>query len=47
MDWTNGEVPGTRYGLSSMGWVDTYLFKKWPVEHFLMNAVGGRPLILI
>ena len=24
MDWTNGEVPGTRYGLSSTGWVDTY-----------------------
>ena len=47
MDWTNGEVPGTRYGLSSTGWVDTYLFKKWLVEHFLRNAVGDRPLILI
>ena len=27
--WTNGEVVGTRYGLSSSGWVDTKLFKSW------------------
>ena len=25
--WTVGEVVGTRYGLSSNGWVDTVLFK--------------------
>jgi len=43
-DWTVGEVPGTRYGLSDTGWVDTYLFKSgskniyWsmqlPVDYF-------------
>ena len=26
-DWTKGQVPETRYGLSSTGWVDTELFK--------------------
>ena len=47
MEWTRGEVAGTRYGLSSTGWVDTDLFKGWLVEHFLNFAVGGRPLMLI
>ena len=28
LDWAKGEVPGTRYGLSATGWVDTHLFKK-------------------
>jgi len=22
MDWTEGEIPGTTYGLSSNGWID-------------------------
>ena len=47
IEWTKGEVAGTRYGLSSTGWVDTELFKGWLVEHFLKFAVGGRPLLLI
>ena len=47
MEWTKGEVTGTRYGLSSTGWVDTELFKDWLVTHFLTNAVGGRPLMLV
>ena len=42
-----GEVPGTRYGLSDTGWVDTYLFKKWLKDHLLEHAVASRPLPLI
>ena len=26
-EWMKGEVPGTQYGLSDSGWVDTELFK--------------------
>lgn len=47
IEWTKGEIPGTRYGLSSTGWVDTHLFKKWLTDHFLEHAVGGRPLLLV
>ena len=47
LDWTKGEVPGTRYGLSATGWVDTLLFKKWLTDHLLKNAVRDRPLLLI
>lgn len=46
-DWTRGQVPGTRYGLSSTGWVDTELFKGWLSKHFLKHAVGSRPLLLV
>ena len=45
--WTKGEVVGTRYGLSSTGWVDTDLFKSWLNDHLLKYAVGSRPLLLI
>ena len=45
--WTKGEVPGTRYGLSSNGWINTDLFEGWFVEHFLENAVSARPLLLL
>ena len=34
-NWTIGEVPGTRYGLSDTGWVDTYLFKRWLKDNLL------------
>ena len=47
VDWTKGEVPGTRYGMSAKGWVDTYLFKKWLKDHLLKHAVPTRPLLLI
>ena len=46
-EWTKGEVPGTMYGLSTTGWVDTHLFKKWLTNHLLKNAVAERPLLLI
>ena len=45
--WTIGEVPGSRYGLSSSGWVDTELFKSWLKDHLLKYAVGTRPLLLV
>ena len=45
--WTRGEVPGTRYGLSDTGWTNKSLFGGWLVEHFLIHAVQGRPLLLV
>ena len=46
-DWTDGEVPGTTYGLSSNGWIDLELFHSWLTDHFLKHAVGSRPLLLL
>lgn len=46
-EWTNGEVPGTMYGLSKKGWVDTELFRSWMTDHFLKHAVGSRPLLVL
>ena len=43
MEWREGEVPGTSYGLSNKGWVDTELFRGWLTEH----AVGVRPLLVL
>lgn len=33
-EWTTGEVPGSTYGMSSKGWVDTELFRGWLTDHF-------------
>ena len=44
---TYGEVPGTVYGLSKNGWIDTELFELWFKQHFLPNAPPVRPLLLI
>ena len=41
------EVPGTRYSLSSRGWIDQELFQGWLVEHILQHPVSSRPLILL
>ena len=46
-EWTVGEVPGTTYGLSSKGRVDSELFCGWMVDHFIPLAVAGRPLLLM
>ena len=46
-EWTNGEIPGTTYGLSNKGWVDSELFRGWMVDHFIPQAVAGRPLLLM
>ena len=45
--WTKGEFPGTRYGLSDKGWINTELFEGWLSEHFLEHAVSARPLLLL
>ena len=44
---TRGEVPGTVYGLSSNGWMDTELFKYWFMDHFLKYVPSSRPLLLL
>jgi hypothetical protein len=44
---TKDEVPGTKYGVSSNGWINTDLFEGWFVEHFIENAVSARPLLLL
>lgn len=45
--WTHGEIPGTRYGVSDSGWTDRDLFRGWLMDHFLTHAVAGRPLLLL
>jgi len=45
--WTKNEVPGSRYGLSDNGWINSDLFEGWLVEHFIRFAVPGRPLLLM
>lgn len=46
-DLTYGEVPGTMYGLSKNGWIDSELFELWFMQHFLPNASALRPLLFI
>lgn len=42
-----GEVPGTIYGLSSKGWMDSELFNIWFSNHFLRYAPRARLLLLL
>lgn len=44
---TTGEVPGTIYGLSDKGWIDTELFEQWFDHHFLHYAPPARPVLLL
>ena len=44
---SDGEVPGTFYGMSESGWMDQELFSKWFSSHFLKYAVPGRPLLFL
>jgi len=46
-EMTVGEVPGTMYGLSSSGWIDTELFELWFAHHFLAHAPPVRSLLLL
>ena len=46
-DMTIGELPGTIYGLSSKGWIDSELFHMWFNDHFLRYAPPVRPLLLL
>ena len=45
--WTEGGFPGTKYGLSSNGWINMELFEAWLSDHFLQHAVSARPLLLL
>ena len=45
IDWTEGKMPGTIYGLSSNDWIDMELFCLWFTKHFLQHAVNARPLL--
>ena len=47
LEWRNSEVVGTSNGLSTNGWVDSKLFKGWLVQHFVANAVGEHPILLL
>ena len=44
---TKGEVPGTLYGLSRNGWMNSDLFYHWFTHHFLQYAPPSRPLLLL
>ncbi|XP_064406648.1 uncharacterized protein LOC135351543 isoform X10 [Halichondria panicea] len=44
---TFNEVPGSRYGLSTRGWMDMRLFSEWFTVHFLPYAPSARPLLLL
>ena len=46
-EYTNGEVPGTIYGLSKSSWKDSELFYLWFRNHFLVYAPPTRPLLLL
>ena len=46
-DLAVGEVPGTIYGLSKKGWMDSELFHLWFQRHFLRYAPAVRPLLLL
>ena len=41
---TEGEVPGTMYGLSSSGWMDAEIFEAWFANHFLVYV---PPILLL
>ena len=44
---TEGEVPGTLYGLSEKGWIDADLFNGWLTTHFVKYATSEQPLLLL
>ena len=46
-EYTEGEVPGTVYGLSKSGWIDSELFELWFRNHFLAHTPPTRPLLLL
>lgn len=46
-EMTIGEVPGTFYGLSESGWMDSELFEEWLKNHFLQQIPPVRPILLL
>ncbi len=45
--FTEGEVPGIRYGLSAKGWIDQALLDGWFTDHFLKYAPIVHPSLLL
>uniref|UniRef100_A0A1X7VBE5 DDE-1 domain-containing protein n=1 Tax=Amphimedon queenslandica TaxID=400682 RepID=A0A1X7VBE5_AMPQE len=43
---TNREIPKTKHGLSSSGWIDNELFETWFSNHFLAYAPASYPSLL-
>ena len=46
-EMAEGEMPGTFYGLTDNGWMNTELFEEWFKHHFLVHAPSARPLLLL
>ena len=44
---TVGQIPGTCYGLSRNGWIDSELFEEWFINHFLLHIPPQRPVLLL
>lgn len=44
---TVGEIPGSIYGLSDNGWIDSEIFEEWFEKHFLTHVPPVRPLLLL
>ncbi len=42
-----GDVPGSMYGLSNRGWIDSELFENWFKHHFLAHVPSTRQLLLL
>lgn len=42
-----GEIPGSLYGLSKKGWMNSELFHLWFANHFLKYIPSTRPIILL
>ena len=41
------EIPGTMYGLSDTGWMNSEIFCNWFTHHFLVHTPASRPLLLL
>ena len=39
--WTSEEIPGTCYGCSDKGWINTDLFESLVSDHFIKHAAGA------
>lgn len=46
-EMANGEIPGTQYGFSEKGWMNSLLFHNWFKKQFLRYAPASRPLLLL
>ena len=44
---TTGEIPGTLYGMSDTGWMNSEFFMYWFYNHFLNSIPSVRPILLL